>query len=76
MTMSPHISLITLGVADVQAAAAFYERLGLKRSAMSQDAVVFFDLGGTALHSHHLEIGQNDYDDARRNKLTFRILKR
>ena len=34
------------------------------------------DLGGTALHSHHLEIGQNDYDDARRNKLTFRILKR
>ncbi len=49
MTMTPHISLITLGVAGVQAAAAFYERLGLKRSAMSQDAVVFFDLGGTAL---------------------------
>jgi len=34
------------------------------------------DLGGTALHSHHLEISQDDYDDAKRNNLTFRVLKR
>lgn len=32
--------------------------------------------GGTALHSHHLEIGADDYDDAKRNNLTFRVLKR
>ena len=49
MSARPHVSLVTLGVKDVQAAAAFYERLGLKRSAMSQEEVVFFDMGGTAL---------------------------
>ena len=44
-----HVSMITLGVADVQAAGAFYEKLGLKRSAMSQDSVIFFDMGGLCL---------------------------
>ncbi|MEZ5945752.1 MAG: VOC family protein [Hyphomonas sp.] len=44
-----HITLVTLGVADVQASAAFYEAMGLKRSAASQEAVVFFDMGGVAL---------------------------
>lgn len=34
------------------------------------------DLGGTALHSHHLEISEQDYDAARQNNRTFRILKR
>ncbi|MEZ5938516.1 MAG: VOC family protein [Hyphomonadaceae bacterium] len=44
--MQPRISLITLGVADVAAARAFYERLGFRASSASQDAVSFFQLGG------------------------------
>lgn len=44
--MDQRISVITLGVSDVQAAAAFYERLGWKRSSQSQDTVAFFDIGG------------------------------
>lgn len=44
--MDQRISLITLGVSDVQASAAFYERLDWKRSSQSQDAVVFFNAGG------------------------------
>ncbi|MEM5516176.1 VOC family protein [Henriciella sp. AS95] len=44
-----HITLVTLGVDDVQASAAFYEKLGLKRSSASQEEVAFFDMGGLAL---------------------------
>ncbi|WP_034796021.1 VOC family protein [Hyphomonas beringensis] len=46
---SIHITLVTLGVADVQASASYYEALGLKRAEASQEAVVFFDMGGVAL---------------------------
>ncbi len=45
--MDQRISVITLGVADVQTSAAFYERLGWKRSSQSQEPVAFFDVGGT-----------------------------
>ncbi|WP_354434117.1 hypothetical protein [Martelella mangrovi] len=34
--------MITLGVDDLAAATAFYERLGWKRSSASQDGVSFF----------------------------------
>ena len=45
--MEQRVSLITLGVADVAEATAFYERLGWKRSeANSNDSVSFFQLGG------------------------------
>ncbi len=44
-----HISLVTLGVADLAEAAAFYEGMGLKRASFESDGVVFFDLGGLAL---------------------------
>lgn len=47
--MQPRIHLVTLGVAEVAAAAAFYERLGLRRSAQSNDQVVFFPLGPVVL---------------------------
>jgi len=41
--MDQRLSLVTLGVADVAAATAFYERLGWKRSvANSNDDVTFF----------------------------------
>jgi len=40
------VSLITLGVADVQRARGFYERLGWTTKAASDDDVVFFQAGG------------------------------
>jgi uncharacterized protein len=43
--MEQRISLITLGVADVSAARAFYERLGW-RVAMDIEETVFFQAGG------------------------------
>lgn len=43
--MKPAISLITLGVRDIAVSAAFYERLGWKRSSASEDGVAFFQLG-------------------------------
>lgn len=47
--MEPRISLITLGVADLARARAFYERLGFKASAVGGGEVVFFQAGGLAL---------------------------
>ena len=47
--MTAHISLITLGVADVAVATAFYEALGFHRSSASQESVSFFRAGGVEL---------------------------
>lgn len=48
--MEPRISLITLGVSDLKASVAFYEKgLGWKRSSASQDDVVFLQLSGIVL---------------------------
>jgi hypothetical protein len=48
--VSANITLITLGVADVARATAFYERLGFVRSkTASQDDVSFFRAGGVVL---------------------------
>jgi len=47
--METRISLITLGVADVARARAFYERLGFVASSDSGEAVAFFQAGGMAL---------------------------
>ncbi|MEJ8571736.1 VOC family protein [Microbaculum marinum] len=47
--MDQRISLVTLGVADVQESAAFYGRLGWRRSEQSQAEIVFFDAGGIVL---------------------------
>ncbi|PZQ16132.1 MAG: glyoxalase [Ancylobacter novellus] len=43
------LTLVTLGVADVAKATAFYEQLGLVRSSTSNANVSFFDAGGTVL---------------------------
>ncbi len=43
------LSLVTLGVEDLGRSTAFYEALGLKRSAASTDDVSFFDVGGAIL---------------------------
>lgn len=49
MQTSPRIHLVTLGVADIGRATAFYERLGLVRSSQSQPEVTFFQLGAVVL---------------------------
>lgn len=47
--MEPRISLITLGVADLGRARAFYERLGWRRKVAAAEGVAFFQMGGMAL---------------------------
>lgn len=38
--------MVTLGVADLKASRAFYERLGFKASAFPAEEVAFFDMNG------------------------------
>jgi uncharacterized protein len=45
--MEQRLSLITLGVADLARARAFYEALGWTSAARPNDDVVFFQAGGT-----------------------------
>ena len=47
--MKPRLSLVTLGVADLTRARAYYEALGLVAGPMSGDGVVFFDMDGIIL---------------------------
>lgn len=48
--MEQRITLFTLGVADLQVSANFYENiLGWKRSPMSSENIVFFELNGVFL---------------------------
>ncbi|MDP6068185.1 MAG: VOC family protein [Alphaproteobacteria bacterium] len=46
--MEQRVSLITLGVADLPRARAFYEALGWKASGFSNQHIVFFQIGGLA----------------------------
>ena len=47
--MEPRVSLITLGVADLERARAFYEALGWRSDSKPEDGVVFFQSGGMIL---------------------------
>lgn len=47
--MKPRINIVTLGVADIAASRAFYQRLGLPASPAGNDDVAFFDANGTVL---------------------------
>jgi catechol 2,3-dioxygenase-like lactoylglutathione lyase family enzyme len=47
--MEQRVSLVTLGVADLRRARAFYEALGWQTGAAPDDDVVFFQTGGTVL---------------------------
>ena len=47
--MQGRINIVTLGVADMARARAFYEKLGFTASPASQASVTFFQLGGMAL---------------------------
>ena len=47
--MKPRINFVTLGVVDMVAMRAFYERLGLVASSASNPDVTFFDANGIVL---------------------------
>lgn len=47
--MEQRVSLVTLGVRDLERARAFYERLGWRTAALPEDDVVFFQAGGMVL---------------------------
>ena len=47
--LAPRISLVTLGVADLPRARAFYRALGWHEAAESLDSIAFFQLAGQAL---------------------------
>jgi len=47
--MQPRLTLVTLGVADLEKSRAFYEAWGWKASAASQPSIVFFQANGLAL---------------------------
>ena len=47
--MEQRISIITLGVANLDHSGKFYERLGWRRSKASTESIIFFQTGGMAL---------------------------
>jgi uncharacterized protein len=47
--MDPRVSLITLGVADLERSRTFYEALGWRSDSKPEDGVVFFQSGGMVL---------------------------
>lgn len=47
--MEPRISLVTLGVDDLDRAVRFYEAMGLKRNTTITEGVAFFQMGGIVL---------------------------
>jgi len=47
--MDQRVSIITLGVADIERSREFYERLGGRRSMAKSEGIVFFQAGGMAL---------------------------
>ena len=49
MTIPPRLSIVTLGVANVTASAAFYEALGWERAGASMDEIVWFQTSGSAI---------------------------
>ena len=53
--MEQRVSLITLGVADLARARAFYAALGWREHDQSQDEVAFFQMHGAVLGLFSLE---------------------
>ena len=52
--MEQRLSLVTLGVSDLEASVGFYERLGWTRAMRAAEGIVFFQLGGMALSLYPL----------------------
>jgi predicted lactoylglutathione lyase len=49
MTIPQRLSIVTLGVVDVQRSSAFYQALGWVPAAASNDSIVWFATAGSAL---------------------------
>jgi catechol 2,3-dioxygenase-like lactoylglutathione lyase family enzyme len=47
--MEPRISIVTLGVANLERSGKFYEQLGWRRSVSSAEGIIFYQAGGMAL---------------------------
>ncbi|MGA2746990.1 MAG: VOC family protein [Candidatus Sulfotelmatobacter sp.] len=47
--MEQRVSIVTLGVSDLNRSREFYERLGWRRSFTKADGIAFFQTGGMAL---------------------------
>lgn len=47
--MEQRVSIITLGVLDLERSRQFYERIGWRRSMAQSEGIVFFQAGGMAL---------------------------
>jgi catechol 2,3-dioxygenase-like lactoylglutathione lyase family enzyme len=47
--MEQRISIVTLGVANLERSGKFYERLGWRRSVSNAEGIVFYQAGGMAL---------------------------
>jgi len=63
--MEPRISIITLGVADLARACAFYrDGLGFPTSKTPEDGIVFFRTGGTCLALYPYDELAKDVGDA------------
>lgn len=59
--MQPRIHLLTLGVKNLEKSATFYEQLfGIRRSAQSQQGVVFLKLNGIAISLFALDALADD----------------
>jgi predicted lactoylglutathione lyase len=53
MTVPARVNLVTLGVSDLEASAAFYERLGFRRSrSAGNETIAFFALANLVLALH------------------------
>jgi catechol 2,3-dioxygenase-like lactoylglutathione lyase family enzyme len=49
MSIPPHLSIVTLGVADLPRAVAFYESLGWARAESSMEEIAWFAMSGGAV---------------------------
>lgn len=47
--MEQRVSIITLGVGDLERSKSFYERLGWRRGMTKSEGIAFFQAGGIAL---------------------------
>ena len=52
--MEPRVSIITLGVGDLDRAVAFYEAMGLSRNQTVTDGVAFFQVFDAAKASYEV----------------------
>lgn len=61
--MQPRISIITLGVEDLQRSYEFYTALGLASSKTPEDGIIFFKTSGTCLALYPLSALAEDVSD-------------